>query len=212
MVLANRKNDLVSRRLFARSLGWTLSLLLGLTGACSPPAGKRPASVVAALESHGEAAEYAVYDAIIEAEYLGPGRSLVVIDHQTGFQFGSTELAKQVLPELGAAVVADFEAKNRRKYALLPLFQLSVRYVFIDPEEVDEIFQGRNGWTRYRALYPGASGMMAVSRVGFSPEMDSALVYVAHQSDYLSGSGVFFLLTRVSGTWTITGRVGAAGS
>jgi len=101
----------------------------------------------------------------------------------------------------------NFRSKNTRKYPLGYLFDLNRPYVLIGDSEIREMFIRYDGWTRFYGRYPGAQGLMVLSRVGFDPEGTQALVYVGNQSHWLAGAGYLVLLIRGQGQWKVEGKV-----
>jgi len=69
--------------------------------------------------------------------------------------------------------------------------------------DVEEIFATTEGWKRFYRRYPGASGLMIFSDVGFSDDRRFAIVYVAWYSDSRRGEGRIVLLTRESNQWKV---------
>jgi hypothetical protein len=81
-------------------------------------------------------------------------------------------------------------------------FQL-VPYVFFKKAD-EEIFKQPDGWKAFYDKYPGSVGYVSLSRVGFSMEMNQAVVYVAHWCGGLCGKGKLVLLQKQNGVWKIT--------
>jgi hypothetical protein len=162
--------------------------------------------------------EYAVYSTVIQSLYLEdsppPGLALA-IEAQTGNGPAGDEIdvphltafLQQDLPSVTRAAVTDFAAKNNTPYTLKRLLKLPVDYQLIPKTEVDAMFADFNrGWSNFYSKYPHAQGIITLSRVGFGPGADTALLYVGNQSDYLAGAGFYVFLIKVNGNWVITGR------
>jgi hypothetical protein len=63
---------------------------------------------------------------------------------------------------------------------------------------------GESGdWKRFFDAYPGASGVIGLSAVGFNQAQDQALVYTTFVGDYGSGQGYYVLLAKQDGTWRV---------
>lgn len=161
-----------------------------------------------------EAEEYGVYSAVIQTRYIDTGKpELIVINDQTGLDYFSGELSehlksvRQGLPELTDEVCADFEARNKQPQSLKSLLTISVKYVFINQQEIETTFKRQDGWDIFYAKYPNSQGHMHLSRVGFNPQMDMALVYVDNMSYVLAGGGYYVLLKRVNGKWTVQNQM-----
>ena len=202
-------------------------LLLLLIGFISSPAysqftRKVSNTAVITQENSREAEEYAVYNALIEARYVTDKTKLIVINDQTDSSMGRlkenyaylkpgrdySEYLKMHMPKLSTEMISDFAAQNEQNHLLKPLFDLSIRYVFISDDEINEIFyKFENGWERYYERYPNSQGTMTLSRVGFNSEMDKAFVEVGNQSHNLAGAGYFVFLEKENGVWTITDSI-----
>jgi len=156
--------------------------------------------------------EYAVYSALLESDVFSfgsRGKSLLIQD-QTGmgvFSHGSDtpEQLQQRLPALTPEAISDYLAKNERPYPLEARLSLAFPYTLIGREKGEALCGGQDGepcWDRVRASHPDAEGIVALSRVGFDVEMNSALVYwEAACCD--TGGGSFFLLRRTDGMWHV---------
>jgi hypothetical protein len=156
--------------------------------------------------------EYAVYDAMIANIFLPSGYESIVIVDQTvaGISSGPASqqdldnLRQNMAPDLQAETLADFVAKNERSYRIENHFSLDVPVVLISNQAVDEFFAAQDGWERFYEQYPNSQGMMTVSRVGFNPSGQQALVYVGNQADLLAGEGNYVLLSKEGDQWKVT--------
>jgi hypothetical protein len=177
-----------------------------------------------------EADEYAVYDAIIREMYIRDGVNLVVIEGQTrpgcSVKDYYNEFANDLLHRLevdllffgfASDALEDFEQKNKESHPLNELFTLPLKYALISKEEYDEIFRSREskGWIVYHKRYPDSPGIISLSRAGFNPKMNKALVYVIIQREepvaYTTGEKgliaeyycYYVILTKTKAGWTI---------
>ena len=193
-----------------------LILLSGLmgTGAGPGPAAEPDSPTVMAVPAE----EYPVYDEVVRGKFLTTGTTLVIIERMT---------TTHMLPEppipptraffeeraffgsrLPPDVVQEFLFKNRQPARLGNLFAFGVPYRFIsgDGEPESEVsLPGRSPWGRLASLVQEAESIdrLAFSRVGFSPRLDQALVYVANDRPDGSGAG-FLLWLRMQGShWEI---------
>jgi hypothetical protein len=159
-----------------------------------------------------ETEEYAVYSSLIESWFVSDNTRLIVIEDQSGLGLSSSlqeilESLTESFPTPTKEILADFKTKNRQASPLKSLFSLTVPYVLINNQEMDDIFQiERDGWDEFYRRYPNSQGMMALSRVGFNPDMNQALVYVGNQSHWRAGTGHLVLLIKEDGTWKIQGK------
>lgn len=58
-------------------------------------------------------------------------------------------------------------------------------------------------WKKFHGRYPGSSGWIQLSDVGFSPTRDQALLQVAETRGLMAGEGYWVLLRREGGRWTL---------
>ena len=181
-------------------------ILFFVLASCTTPAAVTPPHLT-------EANEYAVYSALIQSLYLDKARleqvvinDVTAIDHTDNLS-ETLSYVSHNLPVLPDDVVADFVARNKQPQVLKPLFNLPVKLVFINKTEADEIFKDNRGWDNFYARYPDSQGMMTLSRVGFNPQVDMALVYVGNQSDWLAGAGYYVVLKKESGNWVVQGQL-----
>lgn len=159
--------------------------------------------------------EYSVYAAFIDTgfylikyRYNRDEVQLIVIDDYTlGCKTGSDlkrtlEWVAEELPAVEQETLDNFRIKNTQSHPLENRFNLTVNVVLISVEEASKIFQ-KGGWEGFYEEYPFSQGVMTLSRVGFNPEMDQALLYVANEADDSIGGGYYILFTEEDGVWTI---------
>jgi hypothetical protein len=155
--------------------------------------------------------EYAVYDAMIKHIFIPYGVKAIVIVDQTaaGISDGLASqqdleyLQKNLAPDLQAETLSDFVAKNDRSYQVENHFSLDVPVVLFSNEAVDKFFAADDGWNRFYDQYPNSQGLMKISRVGFDPGKEQALMYVGNQADFLAGQGDYVLLSKEGGVWQV---------
>lgn len=177
------------------------SLLASLLAGCSGPW---------ATSTAPSAEEYHVIRTVIESLYLADGIPVVVLRDHTDLDLsrsGDLDTAIRFIQQsLGTAITAatidDFRAKNRGTYAL-DARQLDPRCVLIDEDRYKGLFTQGSGWPQFYATYRESQGIMTVSRVGLSPNLDQALLYVGNQADYAAGRGRYIYLARKGEDWVI---------
>ena len=163
--------------------------------------------------------EYAVYRTLIEYMYVYDDCKLIVITSKTVLDSSRKIDADsykprdiKVFPETFNSV----ESRNRLSETLdCTKLALSVPCKILGQQEFQELFPHdevnidqlvdsiKDSWNRYYEKYPGAQGIMQVSRVGFDTDGSQALVYVANFSGLLLGGGYYVLLVREEDTWVI---------
>ena len=147
--------------------------------------------------------EYSVYSTVIQSLYLGsdpPPRVVLAIQAETSNGPGGDEIdiphltafLQQNLPSVAQAEVANFVTRNNAPQTLKRFLKLPVDYQLIEKAEMDALFADFNrGWSNFYSKYPHSQGIITLSRVGFGPGGNTALLYVGNQSDYLAGAGFF---------------------
>src|SRR5947209_3600747 len=184
-------------------------VVIFLFSSCAGP------SVISGPSKHGSETEaYAVYDTLIEQIYIRAQVEQIVVKDQTSLGSFNNEELEGVFQQVGRKLTAlqkttfnDFRAKNEQPHRLDEPFNLSVNYALISKDEENELlYQRADGWVAFYKKYPKAQGILTISRVGFNPEMNQALVYVGNQSGPKTGAGYYVLLARENGTWTIKER------
>ena len=61
------------------------------------------------------------------------------------------------------------------------------------------------GWRGIHNKFPGVSGIITLSRVGFNEAHDIALLYLSNSSDDEAAMGVYLLLAKHEGRWEVVG-------
>jgi hypothetical protein len=164
-----------------------------------------------------DAADYAIYDAVLAAHVFdegSPAGGYVLTDSTFGTPHPSldvvtpTELVRYFRPELAglvAAALPDFRARNQRRVALRASGFRSRAVGGVFPiTSVLESYKNRDAfWEAFRARYPGARGPIALTRPGFTPDNAHALLYVAEYAGGMGGRVGYVLLERRDGRWTV---------
>src|SRR3989442_4823164 len=173
-------------------------------------------------QSEVSSAEYAVYSAVLTQSYARAGITLFVIEDHTENTSGNYEddiaghfrYVKKHIPSLSQAAINDYRKKDGESQPLTRLFKFKIKYALISrtkfegfagPGEMMEI--SKEGWEKFYQEYPGALGLVALSRVGFDPKKNQALVYVTdmrgHPSGRSWGAGSYVLLIKKHGAWRV---------
>jgi hypothetical protein len=152
-----------------------------------------------------EAEEYAVYSALIRQNPIGYdlGSSFVVREN-TMADLDMFERTLENVHKLPSSLVDSYRARNAASYTLDPNLDIEQDYVLMPQQVFDEIL-GRRGsrWTDFEARYPGASGFILFSRVGFNADGDQALADMGYRCGDLCGAGGLYLLVKEDGNWKV---------
>lgn len=170
--------------------------------------------------------EYAVYRALIEQIYVvgsdkyplvASGTKLMVIESETFLNYGFplNEVDKPSR-EFKATVLLDTYNSLLHRNQLTQTIDckklaLSVPCALLDHEDINEIFTKDDehpkdiwdNWDRFYEKYPGSSGIVQFSRIGFDTEGTQALVYVEDNFHDLAGLGYYALLVQKDDIWVL---------
>jgi hypothetical protein len=153
--------------------------------------------------------EYAVYSALIEEEYVTDKVKLVVITNPTSGGNRSKDIADyylQQLSPLSRATYDDYIERNSKPYNLSNSFTLKERYMLVEYHEVEKFFDDPDldeAWKNFYRQFPDSNGYIVLSRVGFNPAKDQALVYTAWMCNSRCGEGKFVLMSKRDGKWKV---------
>ncbi len=189
---------------------WSLTaavLSLGLT-AC----GGTAQAVPTPTDPQMDAEEQSVYAALIKSMFPA---ELLVIKDTTSTDPGGVENTDQTLQHVlanmhgvGSQTVQTYKNRNAAAMPVRADMDLGFPYVLLSQDAMNQLFNlNQDGWQAFYEKYPQARGILTFSRVGFDTAMDQALVYVGNQGNWLAGSGVYVLLKKVNGIWTIDQKV-----
>jgi hypothetical protein len=175
-----------------------LALLLCSCGPGLPKATVTPSPNI-------EAEEYAVYSALIRQNPIGYdlGSSFVVREN-TRADLDMFERTLENVHKLPTSLVDSYRSRNAVPYTLGPNLDIEQDYVLMPQEVFDQIL-GRKGarWTDFEAKYPGASGFILFSRVGFNADGDQAVADMGYRCGDLCGAGGLYLLVKEDGNWKV---------
>ena len=166
--------------------------------------------------------EYAVYSAILNSQHDSSKWQQLIINGETinkkekvciGF-IGGITFSGAKRPETKSDTASDFDAKYAKPRLLERRLDVKIPYILVGNDKLQAIFtvnaDGRansNAWAQFYKQYPGSSGIVAFSQVGFNLKKDQALVWAVHQSGFVGGTGGFFVLSKNSGVWKVEKQV-----
>jgi len=95
-----------------------------------------------------------------------------------------------------------FREVNGQQTNFQRTFHTVVDYELIDSNQLDSVF--KNGsWPAFYKRFPGSTGVLGFSRVGFSADGAQALFYVSNSCGGLCGGGSFVVMEKRGGRWVI---------
>jgi len=156
-----------------------------------------------------------VYRAALESlcSPLRDSSAMLVVAARTLYPPHVDRAAGLVGPEVPAELIQSLRVVNRTDSVLVHFDLLPVRQAFLDGATADRVVPWRcytrevcdAAWARFRAQYPGSTGFVVVSRVGFSRDAGSAaLVVVQHLGSPLEGGADLVVLSRTPGGWRVS--------
>jgi hypothetical protein len=142
------------------------------------------------------------------ADEIKAGKTLVILDQTKVFTMDSYEayvdsLLKEASDLVPAEMIRDFGDKNRQSRMVWPELSQHLPARLLAGKDLMAISKGGpdDFWKRFYDKYPGAPGLLTVSRVGLSREKDRALFYVGLGSGSLAGHGQLHVLKKEGDLW-----------
>lgn len=203
------------------SLGLTFALLilviaLGAVAALLYVSVRPSLPAYTSLDESEKSQEYAVYSALIRQSYLEEGVKTLVIQNRTLF-YANPDYLKITTPEqrvqdmqrycrsVDESALRDFESKHLHSSEVTPDFDLPIKYILVNQDDFDESSdeKARYSFQDFYRRYPGARGMIALSRVGFNQARDQAFLRVEFTFCPLCSHGGKVLLRKEWGKWKV---------
>jgi hypothetical protein len=145
------------------------------------------------------------------AKEIQAGKKLVIEDQTdlhllllgTSYQEFVDSLLKDASDQVPAEMIRDFGDKNRQARAVWPELTKHLPAHLLSRAERGAVFTGNadDNWKRFYEKYPGATGILTVSRVGLNREKDRALFYLGQGHGSLSGHGQLYVLKKEGDEW-----------
>lgn len=119
---------------------------------------------------------------------------------------------KKAIPKITDDLIHDFNKKNKKFYLWQNKFDHSDKYVLISKEQKSDIFNEARksfySWKLFRETYPNSNGVLYhFSRVGFSKDKKTALIYVTFSCGSLCASGDYFFYVKENGKWVEKNKI-----
>jgi len=137
-----------------------------------------------------EAEEYAVYSALIRQNPIGYNLgSYFAIRENTRADLDMFERTLENAHRLATRLVDSYRSRNAASHTLDPNLDVGQDDVLMPQEVFEEILLKKGSRrTDFEAKYPGASGFVAFSRVGFNADGDEALATMGYRCGDLCGA------------------------
>ena len=108
------------------------------------------------------------------------------------------------VPTLKGTTLDAFREVNRQQASLRRSFHPSIDYELVDSTQLESFFKrGGGDWIAFYKRFPGSSGIITFSRVGFSEDGTQALFYVSNHCGGLCGTGMYVVMQKRNSSWAI---------
>jgi hypothetical protein len=186
-----------------------LLVLFVCAAACSPA---KPTLIPTPATDRLNTEEQAVYAFLLPKMYLHRGYVIMADTATSATGVDNTaqtlDYVLQNMHGVAPETVGNFRGRNDSPQPLRPDMRLGGPYTLLSQTSKNQIFsKNQSGWDIFYNRYPQAPGITTLSRVGFNTTLDQALVYMGTQSNWLVGTGYYFLLKKVNGAWSIDQQV-----
>ena len=150
-----------------------------------------------------EGDEVGVYRAVLSGTRYS-GRKIVIQEMSSR----GAELMNKIEQVRGVSggAIRDYKLRNLEPGSLRWIGSISPRIEFLSDDEMESIFPEDASvypWTDFYKRFPGSTGLVSLSKIGFNDDHTQALVYVANVCGGLCGSGDFVVLKKVHGRWVV---------
>jgi hypothetical protein len=178
-----------------------LLILVLLLCSCGPTVSKATVTPSPNIEAE----EYAVYSALIRQNPIGYNLgSFLVVRENTTADLDMFERTLENVHKLPSSLVDSYRSRNAASYTLSPNLDIEQDYIMMSQGVFDEILLKKGSrWTDFEAKYPGASGFVLFSRVGFNADGDEAIASMGYRCGDLCGAGGLYILVKEDGNWKV---------
>lgn len=116
----------------------------------------------------------------------------------------TAESLRKKAPALQQATVDSFRSQNLQPAFVHRSIRSPIDYELVTPAQLEPIFCTHCGfWPEYYKRFPGASGIVTWSRVGFNWDGTQALFYESYRCGGLCGTGRYMVIEKKNGSWVI---------
>ena len=116
----------------------------------------------------------------------------------------TAESLRKKAPALQEATIDSFRKANSRQAVLHRSVRTPIDYEVVTSAQLEAIFCKHWGdWPEYYKQFPGASGIVTWSRVGFNLDGTQALFYESFRCGGLCGTGRYLVMEKKNGSWMI---------
>lgn len=154
--------------------------------------------------------EYAVLSAVLRHGLPADTRRIVIesattCDRDTLSALQKDPVASAARLEVSPELISDFALINANAATVLPQLDITAEYTLLNRSELDALF-ATSGWQGFFNRYAATPGVIRLSRVGFDPATQHALVLVEQLCGTECGAGRMVHLQRdAGGAWQVLG-------
>jgi hypothetical protein len=154
--------------------------------------------------------DYKVYSAVLRSKLAGGAKAFVIEGATGAFSFPNGQpddgfaYHRKEMPLLNDDLINSFKAAAEKTYSLDRGFDLDRPYLIMGRYEEGRYF-GYCGswWDGYYRDFPETGGIMGFSRVGYSSDGKTALVYYDVSCGGLCGAGYYVFLVKTGNSWNV---------
>ena len=158
--------------------------------------------------------EYAVWSAVLAKKYADGSYLKLVIRDRTAMYVPDPIARRWQNSERDTEAFSDLKAKNKAQSVLENKFNVKSPCILMTGEAESKLFYStpsepkdeawvakvRSSWKQFYEEYPGAQGILTISRVGFNSDKSEAVVYIHNVASLMNASGKLFFLTKKNGS------------
>jgi hypothetical protein len=165
---------------------------------------------------HSGSLDDEVYAAVVRERFLPHQAGLVVLKAETSrtAQNDALESVKGDRAEVAARIAYGFSTEpdeatlddyldQNGTRSRLTVADLGTPFVSVSERELHSTGASEDFWTEFYLKYPGSSGLITFSQIGFNEAGDQAFLYVDWACGWLCASGDYLFLKKVDGKWRI---------
>lgn len=157
--------------------------------------------------------DYEVYNVIIGSVFVkNNDRSIIILDEtmaSTAEDYSINDffkILKEQIPAINKETFLNYNDLNKTSFKLDDAFTGQVNHKLIGKGDYDKYFSTSDGdWPRFFKHNPNTIGVLKLSRIGFNPAHNQALLYLSFSCGFECGVGKFYVLTREQNNWQISG-------
>lgn len=155
--------------------------------------------------------ESEIYRAVLDGyeEKYGSTKLLIVNETTSGSVSPDNSLEKVVLylekkirPGIPKEIIQNFRKENEKPHKFQIDFDTKVKYSMLERENISQLEDSSSVNS-----HSVEGGLLHLSRIGFSPDGQTALVYIGYWGGTRTGWGYYTILEKKEGKWVVTDKI-----